>query len=393
MTFRIEALMGRIAIAGSLFAVGCMAEEKDTTSGLESDLDLNASDGQTDDLAAMGGTAAGGSFTVVPLTANKPGVAPNVDPALVNAWGIVPFERMFWIADNGTGKLSILDGQGKPSPKSGDIDLGEPITGIVATGVSAREKTLFQMPKCHEPALLITVSESGKLIGVNPSTAGRFEVVYESKSGAIYKGVTILQRTHNKGGPLILAADFHNARVDVFNAKFEPINAPSFVASGVDAGFAPFNVMASGDGVYITYAQQDADAEDDVPGDGYVVSYRSNGKQLRLAHGGGLSAPWGMVMARNFGSIRSALLVGNFGDGHVNVLDPTTLKIRGQLSGQNGQPIAIDGLWGLSFGDDVRRARRGALYFAAGPDDETNGLFGVIVPGRRCDDGGCKADM
>ena len=391
MTFSIEAGMGRIAIAASLFAVGCMAGAgEDTTS----DLEVNASDAQTSDLAARTGTTTGGAFTVVPLTANKAGVAPNVDPALVNSWGIVPFERMFWIADNGSGKLSVLDGQGKPSPQSGKIDIGEPITGLVATGVSPHEKTLFQMPKSHEPALLITVSESGKVIAINPHarTKDKFEVVYTSHTGAIYKGVTILERTSSKGGPLILATDFHNNRVDVFNAKFELVSAPSFVASGLDTGFAPFNVMASGDEVYITYALQDAEAEDDVAGvgNGYVVSYASNGQQQQLAQHGVLNAPWGLVMARSFGSIRNALLVGNFGDGKINVLDPTTLKIRGQLGDRNGQPLAIEGLWGLSFGDDVRKARADVLYFAAGPNDEMDGLFGKVVPVRRCYDDSCK---
>lgn len=56
------------------------------------------------------------------------------------------------------------------------------------------------------------------------------------------------------------------------------------------------------------------------------------------------------------------------------------LKVRGQLMDGNGVPIAIDGLWGLSFGPTITNARPDGLYFAAGPDDETHGLFGVVAP-------------
>jgi uncharacterized protein (TIGR03118 family) len=377
-----------IAIAASLFAVGCMAEE-----GTRRDVELNASDGQSIDLAATSAPAAtiGGPFTVVNLMSDIPGLAPNVEAAMQNAWGVVPFERMFWIADNGTGVLSILDGQGVPSTgslTSGALTLEKGITGIALTGVSPRETNLFPIHVAGvcKPAQLLVASESGQLFGVNPdiSTTKGFVVVDRSKDDAIYKGVTVLQRSHDKRGPLILAADFHNARIDVFDASFKLVTKDkiSFTARGLPKGFAPFNVMAIDDTVYVTYAKQDADAEDDVagPGLGFVATFQSNGKFLRLATGIELNAPWGMQLAQHFDAVPPSLLVGNFGDGHITALDPVTLKIRGQLADPKGAPIAIDGLWGLSPPDGVRNARPGALYFASGPQDEAHGLFGLVAP-------------
>ena len=344
---------------------------------------------------------AGHSFTVTNLTADEPGVANNVDPALVNAWGVVPYQQMFWIADNATGALSIVDGNGVPStgaPKSGAIVLEEGITGLAVTGASSYEPGLFQMATAggHKSADLIAVSESGKMYGVNPdvSLTGGVMLADRSDAGAIYKGVTVVQRGQDKRGPLILAADFHNARVDVYDANFKLVNDVKFEAHGLKKGFAPFNVAALGDMIYVAYAKQDADRSDEVagPGLGFVAVFRPDGKQQRLAKGSALNAPWGLQLVRSFGSLRRALLVGNFGDGRITVIDPDTMKIRGQLTGAKGKPIAIDGLWGLSLGDRVRNAQPGALYFAAGPEDETHGLFGRIVPSHQGGDGDCGKD-
>ncbi|HEX7843375.1 MAG TPA: TIGR03118 family protein [Kofleriaceae bacterium] len=388
MTFRRKFRISRIAIAAPLFAVGCMAEA-DTNK----DVEPSASDGQSSDLAAPIAPAAtiGGPFAVVNLIADTPGLAPNFEATLQNAWGVVPFQRMFWIADNATGVLSIVDGQGTPSTgslTSGALAVEEGITGVAATGVSPHEANLFPIHVAGvcKPALLLVASETGRVFGVNPelSTTKGFEVIDRSKAGAIYKGVTVLQRRHDKRGPLILATDFHNARIDVFDANFKLTTSVSFRARGVKKGFAPFNVMAIDDIVYVTYAKQDADAEDDVagPGLGFVAAFSATGKFLRITTGIELNAPWGLQLALRFDKVPPSLLVGNFGDGHITALDPVTLKIRGQLADAKGAPIAIEGLWGLSLADGVTNARAGALYFASGPGDEAHGLFGLIAPSR-----------
>ena len=143
----------------------------------------------------------------------------------------------------------------------------------------------------------------------------------------------------------------------------------------------PFNVQVIGSTVYVAYAKQDAMAHDDVPGAGLgaIDAFDVDGNLLsRFATAGPLNAPWGIALAPpSFGKFGGALLVGNFGDGHVTAfaLDGRQL---GQLDDGQGNAIAIDGLWGITFGDDQQAGRSDTLYFAAGPGDEAHGLFGRV---------------
>ena len=134
--------------------------------------------------------------------------------------------------------------------------------------------------------------------------------------------------------------------------------------------------------LYVSFAKQDATLHDDVagPGNGFVDVFGRNGKFIRrLITRGALNSPWGMALApASFGQFAGDLLVGNFGDGHINVYNPTTGQRLGQLRGSNGRPIVIDGLWGLMFGNG-NAAGNNQLLFSAGPDGESHGLLGKIV--------------
>ncbi len=387
MTFLKGVRRSSIGIAVALFAVSCM----DASAG-------------TEVAADVGAVKAGGSLVVTKLTSNQKDVAPNLAKSLVNGWGIVQFDGKFWIAANGSGDVVILDGKGVPStgtPASGAISLGAGITGVAVTGAKANDTAFLIHPAKgydgSKPAQLIFASENGKLIAVNTelSTKTGFVVVDRSKAGAIFKGVAVVPKTdgqHGKRAALILAADFHNGQVDVFDERFKLVKKPAFNVQLVE-GFAPFNVMVFEDTVFVTYAKQDANKEDDVPGPGlgFVVAFDTSGKFLGLAKGPALNAPWGMVPAGNFGPFPNSLLVANFGDGHITAIampgtaSGSTLTVLGQLKDHKGAPIAIDGLWGISFGTAVTNARPSGLYFAAGPDDEKNGLFGVIAPSKSGD--------
>ena len=72
----------------------------------------------------------------------------------------------------------------------------------------------------------------------------------------------------------------------------------------------------------------------------------------RLVTRGQLNSPWGLALAPSgFGRFGGDLLVGNFGNGHINVYNPDTGAHLGELRQANGHPIVIDGLWALSFGN------------------------------------------
>jgi uncharacterized protein (TIGR03118 family) len=351
---------------------------------------MSDSTGSKTDLGTGGNNGNKGSGTgelaVINLASDQAGEAANLGPSMGNSWGIVGFQGDFWIANEATGAVTIVDGSGKLANgkiSSGSIELGEGITGVTVNDM-ASDKNLFQMhkdTKC-EPAQLIFASAKGLLIGVNPdlSTTEGFTLVDRSQAGAIYLGVALL---HTSNGPLVLAADFHNGNVDVFDASFTLVTSVSFVDRDIPAGFAPFNVMVFNDKVFVAFAQQDENKEEEVtgPGLGFIAVFDASGTLLNTIESDLFNAPWGMAQTCNFAQFPNALLVGNFGDGRITAIDLTGMTVLGQLmSGDTA--ISVDGLWGITFGTGVDKARADGLYFAAGPDDEAHGLFGVIAPAR-----------
>jgi uncharacterized protein (TIGR03118 family) len=379
MTFAMGARMGSITVASVLFAVGCMSSED---KGSQSETAKGTDNGSMNGNGT--GSAVAGAVTVTKLASDQTGGATNLASSMVNAWGMVSYQGMFWIANEGTGLVSIVDGNGLPTtgrPASDTLDLGKGITGVAVTGLAADDMTSFQIhiPDMCAAAQLIFANGNGTLIGVNPTlTTKGLVVVDRSAVGASYTGVAVVQ---GATGPVVLAADFHNARIDVFDANFSLVTNLSLTVPSLPAGLAPFNVMAFDKTIYVTYAQQDADKKDAVagPGLGVVAAFDLSGKLLGTAKGDAFNAPWGMAMARGFTPFPNALLVGNFGDGHITAVDPVQLTVQGQLTDAAGMATTVDGLWGISFGDGVTNARAGGLYFAAGPGDEAHGMFGVIA--------------
>lgn len=331
-----------------------------------------------------GGSGSGGmtasAYSVVDLVADQPGAAPLVDPILVNAWGIATGEKGFWIAAEETGLVAIYDGNGRPSTEdyvSGTINLG---TGI--TGVARNDSEDFRIKSASggscEPAAFIFANVNGTLIGFNDEVEALSGIVAVTTPGAVYTGVAI-------AGDHVLAADLVGKHIDVFDSSFRSVTcdtASGFVDPDLPDDYGPFNVMATADNVFVAYAAVDEEEgeEEHGPGLGIVSMFTPDGAFVRrIATGGDLNAPWGMAIAPDaFGLGAGALVVGNFGDGHLTAFDPATGDTIGALQDAAGAPLAIDGLWGLTFGDDVDAGRSDVLYFAAGPEDETHGLYGRI---------------
>src|SRR4029450_6574749 len=228
-------------------------------------------------------------------------------------------------------------------------------------------------------------SEDGIIRGWN-GAQGTTAIVVKDRSNvdAIYKGLP----TADPGrGPRLYAADFHNARIDVLDGGFGLVPNSGFEDPSLAAGFAPFNVQVLGGRVFVAYAKQDEDAEDEVAGQGRgrVDVYDLAGNLLGGITGHGqLNAPWGLAIApSSFGSFAGDLLVGNFGDGQINAfreVSPGQFLHDGELRGPDNRPLAIDGLWALQVSQGGNNGTAGQLFFTAGPDDETHGLFGTIAP-------------
>jgi len=198
-------------------------------------------------------------------------------------------------------------------------------------------------------------------------------VADRSATGAVFTGLAI---SDEASGDRLFAANFAGREIDVFDGTFQFVN--SFTDPNMEAGYAPFNVQAIGDRLFVAYAVIGDDG-DEVKGAGLgiidVFDFDGNVVQ-RFASHGELNAPWGMALApRNFGKFSNALMVGNFGDGHISAFNMTTGAFLGQLTEKNGKEIEIEGLWGIAFGTG---AKSNTLFFAAGIDDEQHGLLGAI---------------
>jgi len=216
-------------------------------------------------------------------------------------------------------------------------------------------------------------------------------VAVQPSNAAVYKGLAIASTIPgNVAGDFLYATNFRAGTVDVFDHNFVKLPPGRFIDHRIPEGYAPFGIRIIGNVIYVTYALQDADAHDDVRGmgHGYVNAFDTAGNLIRrVASKGTLNPPWGLALSpADFGTFSNDLLVGNFGDGRIHAYDPgDTLgngefKHRGMLHSAGGPPLEIDGLWALAFGNNGAAGPSNRLFFTAGPDDESHGLFGSILP-------------
>ncbi len=333
---------------------------------------------------AVGSASAASTFyTQHNLVSDGAVTADHVDHNLVNPWGIAfnPFGDV-WIADNGTGLSTLYDGSGVAN------SLVVQIPGVggapgAPTGTVSNSSKSFVVTKngVSAPSAFIFVTEDGVISGWASSVDSTHAVVAvdNSASGAVYKGVAL---SANGSGSLLYATDFHNGKIDIFDSKFQSVPTTGFVDPALPKHFAPFGIQAIAGDIYVSYAKQDSDAHDNVNGAGlgYVDVYDPNGVMIRrLISRGHLNAPWGMALApAGFGQFGSRLLIGNFGDGMINAYNLANGLWAGQLMDTQGQPIAISGLWGIAFGNGFANQPVDTLFFAAGTNDEANGLYGRI---------------
>ena len=332
---------------------------------------------------AAGSAFAANSYQVHNLVSDGGVPADHHDDNLKNGWGIaMSATSPTWVADNGTGHSTLYDGLGNPLslvvtiPAASGNDQGTP-TGIVFNNSS---DFVVRSGTASGAARFIFASEDGLISGWSPGVDATHAIHAVFMAAAVYKGLAIAS---NAGANMLYAADFHGRKIDVYNSHFAPVKIPGgFVDPTVPANYAPFNIIALGGRLYVAYAQKEEDGDDEVagPGLGIVDAYDTAGHLLqRIATGGTLNAPWGMAIApANFGDFGTRLLVGNFGDGTINAYDIASGTFQGQLRTPDGQILSIDGLWGLAFGNGANNQPTTTLFFAAGPNDEANGVYGKI---------------
>jgi uncharacterized protein (TIGR03118 family) len=339
-------------------------------------------------LTAAAGPLPPNAYHVTPLVSNVPGVAPTTDPDLVNAWGLARSDTSpWWVADNGpdptASKSTVYDSTGT---KLLAVSVPDGPTGTVFAGIADNFLIATDTDPTLAPASFIFATEAGTIRAWRGGSTALVAPTTGIPDGAVFKGLAIAQPA--EGGPLLYATDFHNAQVDVFNGAWQNVTPPgAFVDPNLPAGSAPFGIQAIGSDIFVTYAKQDKDAHDDVAGLGLgiVDEYDLQGNLVaRVAQHGLLNAPWGLAMApASFGRFAGNLLVGNFGDGEINAYRDTSTGWHhsGTLRSASGAVIKIDGLWALQFGNTGLNGDPNTLFFTAGPNDESDGLFGTITTG------------
>jgi uncharacterized protein (TIGR03118 family) len=329
------------------------------------------------DLGGSGLTT--GTVAQVNLVSNGPIPASNTDPNLVDAWGIAASPTgPLWVGDRGTGLATVYDGSGTPGSPVVTIPGGSP-TGVAFNPVSGAFDLSPGDPSTS--AVFLFVNEAGMISGWNPgvSPATAITTVDNSAAGAVYTGLAVAD---NGGSEFLYAANFHSGMVEMYGPDFSA--AGSFTDSTLPPGYAPYNVADIGGDLYVTFAKQDAAGRNPVAGlgNGYIDVFSPSGVMLsRFASNAPLDEPWGMALApSNFGQFSGDLLVANHGDGRILAFDPATGAYLGPFIDGSNQPVVIDGLHGLIFGNGGSAGATNTLFFTAGPVGGSQGLLGTLTP-------------
>jgi len=342
------------------------------------------------------------SFVQTNLVSDVPGLAKVTDPNLKNPWGTSTAPGLpIWVSDNNAGVATLYDGAGQPiplqtkapvnavaipaPPSAGKGAVGAP-TGTVFNGTGAG--FVVSERGASGPSRFLFATEDGTIVGWSPAVDRAKAIIAVDRStvtdaagnvGAVYKGLALVTGT---AGTFIYATNFRFGTIEVFDSNFNLVK--SFIDPTVPAGFAPFGIHNIGGRLYVTFAKQKPDKHDDLAGagNGFVDVFSPNGDQLqRLVSEGRLNSPWAVTLApASFGTFGGDILVGNFGDGHINAYDRSSGHFEGRLLNATGEPLTISGLWGLRFPTGSLNVVPGALYFTAGINDERDGLFGNLVP-------------
>jgi uncharacterized protein (TIGR03118 family) len=325
-------------------------------------------------VAPLPAGANGGSYTLENLVSDQPGVAQKTDPNLVNAWGMSRSATSpIWVSDNGKDVSTLYNGDVNGSPV-GVVSLVVSIPGGAPTGQAFNDTAAFRLPGTTTVSRFIFIGEGGELSAWAGGTAA---TLISHTDGAIYKGLAL---AHSPSGPMLLAANFGDNPIDVFDSTFAPVPAAGvFSDPTLPQGYAPFNVAEIGGQIVVTYALKGG--EDDIagPAHGFVDVYTTSGAWVkRFASHGVLNSPWGITIApANFGQFSGDLLIGNFGDGKIHAFNPNNGEVLGTLRGANHKPLVIDGLWGLIVGN-AGAGGPDSVWFSAGPEEESHGLLGTL---------------
>ncbi len=321
------------------------------------------------------------------LVSDIPGFADATDPNLVNPWGMsFSGTSPFWVSNHGKGNTTVYSNASTSAPITVTTTVVTIPGAAGSTGPSpatgqVQNSTAGFLLANGNKASFIFCTEDGTVSAWNGGGAATV-MIDNSAAGTVYKGMAIAV---NGTAPMLYLANFSFGVIDVLDTNFKLASVPGgFTDPNLPAGFAPFNIWNVNGQLYVMYAKQDATKKVDQPGvgNGVVDIFDLNGNLVqRLTSGGPLNSPWGVALAGgNFGALSNSVLVGNFGDGHINAFDPKTGALIGTMQDATGKAISIQGLWAILFGNGASSGDARFLYFTAGifQNGVQHGLLGSL---------------
>ena len=331
-------------------------------------------------LSPLGSSAQTSSYEQTNIVSDGSVPAMKTDTNLLNPWGVA-IGKAFWIDSPGSGLSLIDDAQGTQQftvavpPAVSTSPHGQP-TGVVFNG----DTTNFKISVNGQAAQFIFATLDGTVAAWNSALTAAVTVGNNSAAKAAYTGIAI---DVNTTGSFLLLANQASGAVDVFDNNFASAKlAGDFSDPTLPANFHAFSVHIINNQVYLGYTEVDPTTGKRVTGAGlgFVNIFDLNGNFVKRAISqGNLNAPWGIVLApAGFGSYGGDLLVGNFGDGVINVFDPNSFALLGQLQDAKGNVLVNSGLWDMVFGAK-NVGDPNTLFFAAGVNGTKGGLFGSIA--------------
>lgn len=337
-------------------------------------------------------------FKQVNLVGNNNEYSPaHIDPQLINAWGIAfSSSGIPWVNSTFGHVSAIYNAEGNTVRPPVNIPSPMGATGGLPTGIvfNTAGQNDFVLRNNQQRAAFLFVGLDGILSGWNAGAGNNAILIKDNSKTSVYTGLAIGAFNNTN---YIYASNFRTGKIDVWDSRFRAVTL-SFNDPGLPAGYSPFNIQNIEDKLYVAYAVVGPDGRD-LPGvgNGIVSIFNMDGSFVkRFATAGKLNAPWGLAKASasffadndDHGiedllgnglhkKRQPAVLVGNFGDGRINAysLDGEFL---GQLKADKGV-IVIEGLWAITFPPPSSNIDKNRLYFAAGPDQEEDGLFGYII--------------
>jgi uncharacterized protein (TIGR03118 family) len=346
-----------------------------------------------------------GGYVQTNLVSDVPGLAAHTDSQLINPWGLTASSTSpFWVSDNQVGVSTLYNGGGVkqglvvsiPNVSAGTFMF----THATPTGTVFNTDSLDGKPFGFDvtasgttaPSIFLFDTLDGTIDGWNGVGKNAIVAVNNSAAGAVYTGLAIDTST-KAGNTLLYAADWGLDQVEVYNADFQRVDVGAFQDKAIPKDFRPFNVQDINGHIWVTYAQFNPATGADTGTGGFVDEFSRNGVLEKHINNrsGQLNSPWGLALApAGFGSFGGDLLVGGFGDGHINAFNPHSGHFEGTLTDPTGQPITIENLWALRFGNDGNAGRSNTLFFTAGLTDApatifgaTDGLLGSLSPAPR----------